>query len=88
MQQHIYYIKYALQFADMQIPELVTLFNTQVQNRGWSSMRAYHDQALIGEFQRRGIDTTNIYDGHVVCFAHPVTYDLTINKLVLVNQTL
>ena len=45
MQQHIYYTKYALQFADMQIPELVTIFNAQVQNRGWSSMRAYHDQA-------------------------------------------
>jgi len=27
MQQHIYYTKYALQFADMQIPELVTVFN-------------------------------------------------------------
>ena len=51
MQQHIYYTKYALQFADMQIPELVNIFNSQVQNRGWSSMRAYHDQALIDEFQ-------------------------------------
>ena len=52
MKHHIYYIRYALQFADMQIPELVTIFNAQVQNRGWSSMRAYHDQALIDEFQR------------------------------------
>ena len=34
MQQHIYYIRYALQFAGMQIPELVTAFNAQVQNRG------------------------------------------------------
>ena len=25
MQQHIYYTKYALQFADMQIPELVNI---------------------------------------------------------------
>ena len=88
MQQSIYYIKFALQFADMQITELVNIFNRQVGNRGWTGMRAYHDQALIDEFQRRGIDTTNIYDGHVVYFAHPVTYDLTINKLVLVNQTL
>mgnify|MGYP006916060031 FL=1 len=47
MQRHIYYIKFALRFADMQIPELVTVFNTQVQSRGWSSMRAYHDQALM-----------------------------------------
>ena len=57
MQQHIYYIKFALRFADMQIPELVTVFNAQVQNRGWSSMRAYHNQALLDEFQHRGIDT-------------------------------
>ena len=43
MQQHIYYIKFALRFADMQIPELITIINAQVQSRGWSSMRAYHD---------------------------------------------
>ena len=60
MQQHIYYTKYALQFADMQIPELVNIFNRLVGNHGWSSMRAYHDQALIDEFQRRGIDTTAV----------------------------
>ena len=47
MQQHIYYIRYALRFADMQISELVSIFNAQVQSRGWSSMRAYHDQALL-----------------------------------------
>ena len=58
MQQHIYYIRYALQFADMQIPELVNTFNQQVQSRAWSSMRAYHDKALLNEFQRRGIDTS------------------------------
>jgi hypothetical protein len=85
MQQHIYYTKYALQFADMQIPELVTIFNAQVQNRGWSSMRAYHDQALIDEFQRRGIDVSAVYDGKVIRFAHSVRYDLPNNKLVVIN---
>jgi len=85
MQQHIYYTKYALQFADMQIPELVTIFNAQVQNRGWSSMRAYHDQALIDEFQRRGIDVSAVYDGKVITFAHSVRYDLPNNKLVVIN---
>ena len=85
MQQSIYYIKFALQFADMQITELVNIFNRQVGNRGWTGMRAYHDQALIDEFQRRGIDVSVIYDGKATCFAHPVTYDLTNNKLVLVN---
>ena len=62
MQQHIYYIRHALQFADMQIPELLTVFNHQVgrstfgrlqgKNTGWTGMRAYHDQALIDEFLR------------------------------------
>ena len=82
MQQHIYYIRYALRFADMQIPELVTVFNAQVQNRGWSSMRAYHDQAFLDEFQRRSIDTTAVYDGRAISFAHPVRYDMTDNRLI------
>ena len=85
MQQHIYYIRFALHFADMQISELVNVFNAQVQNRGWSSMRAYHDQALLDEFQRRGIDTTAVYDGRGISFAHPVRYDLPNNKLIVIN---
>ena len=85
MQQHIYYTKYALQFADMQIPELVTVFNAQVQSRGWSSMRAYHNQALIDEFQRRGIDVSAIYNGQAVSFARPVRYDIVGNRLVIIG---
>ena len=69
-------------FADMQIPELVSVFNALVQSRGWSSMRAYHDQALIDEFQRRGIDTTSVYDGKVISFAHPVRYNRSANRLI------
>ena len=83
MQQHIYYIRYALQFADMQIPQLVTLFNDQVQNPGWSSMRAYHDQALVDEFTRRGIDISAVCDGDRVSFAHPVRYSLADNKVTI-----
>ena len=82
MQQHIYYIKFALHFADMQIPELVTVFNAQVQNRGWSSMRAYHNQALLDEFLRRGIDTTAVTDGETISFSHPIRYDMTDNRLI------
>ena len=85
MQQHIYYIRYALRFADLQIPQLVTVFNTQVQNRGWSSMRAYHDQALIDEFQRRSIDVSSVYDGKAISFAHPVRYDIQGSKLVVAS---
>jgi hypothetical protein len=85
MQQHIYYIKFALRFADMQISELVTVFNAQVQSRGWSSMRAYHDQVLFDEFLRRGIDTSAVSDGKTISFAHPVRYNLKDNKLIVIN---
>lgn len=85
MQHHIYYIHFALRFADMQIPELVTLFNAQVQNRGWSSMRAYYDSALIDEFSRRGIDVSAVYNGETISFAHPVRYELPDNKLTVIN---
>ena len=85
MQQHIYYIKFALQFADMQIAELVNVFNSQINLRGFTSMRAYHDAALMDEFQRRGIDTTCVHDGHSISFAHPIAYDISQNKLVLLS---
>ena len=85
MQQHIYYIRYALQFADMQIPELVTVFNHQVGCSGWTSMRAYHDQALIDEFQRRDVDVSAVFDGKSISFAHPVNYDITDNRLTIIG---
>ena len=85
MQQHIYYIKFALQFADYQVDELVDSFNREVNNNGWVGMRAYHDLALIDEFTRRGIDISTACDGDRVSFAHPVRYDIQGNKLVLVS---
>ncbi|GJG33071.1 hypothetical protein PRMUPPPA20_11800 [Xylanibacter ruminicola] len=85
MQQHIYYIKFALQFADMQIAELVNVFNSQINLRSFTSMRAYHDAALMDEFQRRGIDATCVHDGHSISFAHPIAYDISQNKLVLLS---
>lgn len=85
MQQHIYYIRYALQFADMQITELVNTFNNQAGNRCWTSMRAYHNQALIDEFQRRGIDVSAVYDGKAISFAYPVRYDIAANRLTAIG---
>lgn len=85
MQQSIYYIKFALQFADMQITELVNIFNRQVGNRGLTNMRAYHDKALIDEFLRRGIDVSDIYNGKAISFAHPVRYDITYNCLTTIG---
>ena len=71
--------------ADMQISELVTVFNHQVGNTGWTGMRAYHDQALIEEFQRRGIDVSTVYDGKAITFAHPVRYNIANNRLAIVG---
>ena len=85
MQQHIYYIRHALQFADMQIPELLTVFNHQVDNTGWTGMRAYHDQALIDEFLRRGIDVSAVYNDNKLSFARPVRYDIAENRLALIG---
>ncbi len=85
MQDHIYYTKYALQFADMQISELVTVFNHQVGNTGWTGMRAYHDQALIDEFQRRGIDVSAITDDNIIRFAEHIKFDLGDNKLIVID---
>ena len=81
----IYYIKFALQFVDKQIDELVTTFNREVDNNGWVGMRAYHNQALIDEFIRRGINVTCVYDGHRISFAHPITYDMDSHRLILIS---
>ena len=48
-------------------------------------MRAYHDQALIDEFQRRGIDVSAVYDGKAISFAHPVNYDIVDNQLATIG---
>lgn len=81
----IYYIKFALQFVDKQIDELVTTFNREVGNNGWVGMRAYHDQALIDEFQLRGIDVSAVYDGKAIFFTHPVRYDIANNRLTTIG---
>ena len=57
----------------------------QVGNTGWTGMRAYHDQALIDEFQRRGIDVSAVYDGKAITFAHPVRYDIADNRLATIG---
>ena len=51
----------------------------------WSSMRAYHDQALIDEFQNRGINVSAISDGHSISFAKQIKYDHGNNKLIIIG---
>ena len=47
--------------------------------------RAYHDQALIDEFLRRGIDASAVYNGKAISFAHPVKYDIADNRLTTIS---
>ena len=82
---NVYYLKFALQFADYSIENLVASFNHEVNNKGWTGMRAYHDQALIDEFQRRGIDISVVYDGKAISFSRPVKFDIADNKLFVVG---
>ena len=84
-QTHVYYLKFALQFADADITELVSSFNREVHNNGWVGMRAYHDRALIDEFIRRGINHSCISDGKSVSFNHHVRYEVVGNKLVTID---
>ena len=42
-------------------------------------------QALIDEFQRRGIGTATVYDGKTISFSRPVRYNLPDNTLVILS---
>ena len=84
-QTHVYYLKFALQFVDYQIEDLVASFNREVHNNGWVGMRAYHDHALIDEFIRRGIDVSCVHDGRSTWFNHHVRYNIDENKLETID---
>ena len=66
---------FAARFAATTLTSLVESFNSQVGNRGFNSMRAAHDRALIDELVRRGIDVSAVFDGTAISFAHHVGLD-------------
>ena len=51
-----FYNDFAARFAACTLTSLVETFNSQVGNRGFNSMRAAHDKALIDELVRRCVD--------------------------------
>ena len=77
--------QFASQFAEASLTSLVESFNAQVGNRGFNSVRAAHDHALIDELVRRDIDVSAISDRHSISFAHHVALDESAMKLVIQN---
>ena len=49
-----FYNDFAARFAACTLTSLVETFNSQVGNRGFNSMRAAHDKALIGSPDKPG----------------------------------
>ena len=84
MKQSLYYMTFAEKFITYSIEQLVELFNREVGNNGWSSMRAAQDCALMDEFKRRGIDITAVSNGEVISFNYPVMFDEGRNRLLAV----
>ena len=76
----------AARFSAASIQELVDIFNHSVSNRGWTSMRAVHDQMLIQEFMRRGIDISAIHEGNTTYFTRKVVYDESQQKLLIAED--
>lgn len=76
-----FYKDFAARFAACTLTSLVETFNSQVGKRGFNSMRAAHDRALIDELVRRGIDVSAVFDGTTISFAHYVELDN--NSLVI-----
>jgi hypothetical protein len=76
-----FYNDFAARFAATTLTSLVESFNSQVGNRGFNSMRAAHDRALIDELVRRGIDVSAVFDGTAISFVYHVGLDN--NSLVI-----
>ena len=86
METNILNHDFAARVLTASIQELVDIFNQSVGNRGWTSMRAVHDQMLIQEFMRRGIDISAIHKGNTTNFSRKVVYDETQQKLLIAED--
>lgn len=76
---------FAARFAAASTQSLVEEFNRQVGSNAWTSARAVHDQALIAEFRRRGIDISTVNDGNSTDFNHHVRLNETTHSLILID---
>lgn len=68
------------------IQELVDMFNQSVGNRGWTSVRAAHDQMLVDTLIKLGVDVSAVRKGNTVSFLHKVVYDEVQKKLLIAED--
>ena len=85
MSKNKFYQEYAARFAAASTQSLVEEFNRQVGSNAWTSARAVHDQTLIAEFRRRGIDISTVNDGNSTDFNHHVRLNETTHSLILID---
>ena len=80
-QQNSSYKYYLVRLSSTPVSQLVQYFNNSVGSRAWTSQRAAFDAALIDAFIHKGIDVSDIYDGHSISFKRKVDYDSTLKRL-------
>lgn len=82
MKHSTIYLRFAEKFVTYTIEQLVELFNREVGNHSWTSMRAAHDCALMNEFIRRGVNVVAVYDGQEISFERHINFDSNDNKII------
>ena len=80
-QQNSSYKYYLVRLSSTPVSQLVQYFNNEVGSRAWTSNRAAFDAALIDALIHKGIDVSDIYDGHSISFKRKVDYDSTLKRL-------
>ncbi|MCR4835242.1 MAG: hypothetical protein K5899_02500 [Bacteroidaceae bacterium] len=68
-----YYKELKDRMAAKSIDSLIELFNQQVGNLGWVSIRAVYNKAIIDSFIAKRLDISVIYDGITTSFARKIT---------------
>lgn len=74
MPNHLYNC-FSTRFADYSLFALVESYNSQVGQTALHLSLKAHNEALIDEFIKRGINISDVYDGTSVVFIHKVRLD-------------
>lgn len=63
--------------------KLTEYFNSDVQNKGWVSMRAAFSFALLNIFEEKGVDTSAVYYDNQIDYSRKVKL---INDKLVINE--